>query len=303
MRMESCPRVSAITIFLNEERHLREALQSVIDQSYDDWELILVDDGSTDRSAAIAADIVGMDPHRIRLLHHEGRSNRGMSASRNLGLAHARGEFVGFLDADDCWTPDKLVEQVGRLDHERDAGLIYGRTLIWHEWEDGSGSGSGSIARDYYYDLGVEPDRTYQPPHLFRVLLRNKAQTPTTCNAMMRRSLIQRIGGFEDSFTGMFEDQVFFAKALLAAPAHVSGRTWAKYRQHERSHSALSAGNRTVDQARVRFLRWLKGYLAKGGQADPAVLRAVLPDVEREMSAARISQLRHRLKRLIGLPS
>ncbi|HEX8089705.1 MAG TPA: glycosyltransferase family 2 protein, partial [Blastocatellia bacterium] len=95
--------VSVIIIFLNAEEFIAEAIESVFDQTYSDWELLLVDDGSTDASAEIALRYAAGYRGRVRYLEHEGHQNRGMSASRNLGIASARGEFVAFLDADDVW--------------------------------------------------------------------------------------------------------------------------------------------------------------------------------------------------------
>ena len=270
----SRPRVSVITIFLDEERFLAEAIESVRAQTFADWELILVDDGSRDGSAEIARACADSDPDRIRCLHHPARTNRGMSASRNLGLAEARGELVAFLDGDDVWLPDKLADQVAIMDAEPRAALVYGRTLIWH------GRQATPTAADFHYALGVEPDRLYEPPVLFNVLMRNRAQTPTTCNAMMRRTLVERVGGFVDAFRGMFEDQVFFAKALLAAPAYVDHRTWAKYRQHDASCSGRAPALAHELRARLRFLSWLRGYVAAAGavpaSARLAMARAVL---------------------------
>src|SRR6516165_6057064 len=97
-------------IFLNEERFLEEAVQSVFDQRLADWELILVDDGSTDRSTQMARDLAARDK-RIRYVDHPGHENRGMSATRNLGVACATAPYIAFLDADDVWTSDKLTEQ------------------------------------------------------------------------------------------------------------------------------------------------------------------------------------------------
>src|SRR5262245_58400693 len=111
--MSDAPLVSAIIIFLDEERFLAEAIETSIGQDYPDWELWLVDDGSTDRSTAIAREFAARMPDRIRYCEHEGHANRGMSAGRNLGLDHARGGYIGFLDADDVWEPEKLREQVG----------------------------------------------------------------------------------------------------------------------------------------------------------------------------------------------
>jgi len=104
--------VSVVIIFLNERRFMEEAIQSVFEQTYNDWELILVDDGSNDRSSDIARGYASRYPERIRYLEHPEHENRGMSASRNLGLEHGRGEFVALLDADDVWLPHKLERQV-----------------------------------------------------------------------------------------------------------------------------------------------------------------------------------------------
>lgn len=270
----SRPRVSVITIFLDEERFLREAVESIRAQTFTDWELLLVDDGSCDGSAAIARTCADSDPTRIRCLEHPGRANRGMSASRNLGLAEARGQLVAFLDGDDVWVPEKLADQVAIMDANREAGIVYGRTLIWHGWR------AEPTAADFYYSLGVRPDRLYSPPRLFNLLMRNRAQTPTTCNAMIRRTLVERVGGFVDAFPGMFEDQVFFAKALLAAPAFVDGRTWAKYRQHDQSCSGRALGSSAELRERLRFLSWVRGYVAAAGAAPAsariAIARAVI---------------------------
>jgi glycosyltransferase involved in cell wall biosynthesis len=233
--MTTTPQVSVIVIFLNEERFLGAAIESVLAQTFSDWELILVDDGSTDASPAIAAAAAARDPARIRAVAHPGRENRGMSASRNRGLAEARGRYIAFLDGDDVWLPEKLDQQLAVFAANPGVELVYGRTLMWRSW-DGS-----APDLDFRYPLGVVPDRSYPPPRLFEVLLRNRAQNPNTGNAIMTRALVERVGGFVDSFRGMFEDQVFFAKALLAAPAYVDDRLWLLYRQHEASTTARSA--------------------------------------------------------------
>lgn len=266
--MNGTPRVSVIIIFLNEERFLGEAIKSVRAQSYADWELLLVDDGSTDGSSEIARNAA--DGHQIRYVCHPGRENRGMSASRNAGIAASRGEFIAFIDADDIWLPSKLVDQIAIFDARPKADMIYGRTWIWHEWQ------SGSQTRDYYYDLGVTPGTVYPPLSLLPILIRNQAQTPTPQNAIMRRSLVERVGGFEDAFRGMFEDQVFFAKTHVVSHCHVDDRFWAKYRQHDTSHTAQSAGSLGELRARRIFLRWLSRYLKQQNVRNLPVSRALL---------------------------
>src|ERR1700742_2903638 len=96
------PSVSVIIIFLNPgARFLREAVDSVFAQTHGDWELLLCDDGSTDDASAYARELAKQHPGRVTYLEHPGHENRGMSAARNLGLRHASGEFVAWLDADD----------------------------------------------------------------------------------------------------------------------------------------------------------------------------------------------------------
>ncbi len=85
------PRVSVICIFFQAERFFREAIDSVLAQEGADFELILVDDGSTDSSTQIAREYCALDPGRIRYLEHPGHANRGMSATRNLGLRSGAG--------------------------------------------------------------------------------------------------------------------------------------------------------------------------------------------------------------------
>jgi glycosyltransferase involved in cell wall biosynthesis len=95
--MSDCPLVSAIVIFLNGETYLKEAIESILAQTYGHWELLLVDDGSTDHSMAIAQQYAQQNPGKVRYLEHEGHQNRGMSATRNLGIANSKGEFIAFL--------------------------------------------------------------------------------------------------------------------------------------------------------------------------------------------------------------
>lgn len=262
------PLISVIIIFLDGEQFLKEAIASVFTQTYEHWELLLVDDGSTDDSTAIAQRYAQQHPDKIRYLEHEGHQNRGMSASRNLGIRHAKGEFVGFLDADDIWLPQKLEEQIGILKKYPEAAMVYGRTQIWHSWA-GSLNNQNS---DYFYDLGVKPNTLVYPPELFLELLRNKSQTPTTCNALFRRSVFNTVGYFEEQFRTLYEDQVFFSKLLIHYPTFVSDACWAKYRQHAES---CSAGRKTENYyiQRRSFLTWLGSYLSQRNIKDRDVLR------------------------------
>lgn len=100
--------VSIITPCYNGTRYIAETINSVIAQTYQSWEMIVVDDGSTDSLDVVMAPYLAAEP-RIRLLH---RSNAGSAAARNTGLRQAQGQYIALLDADDVWHPDFLEKQL-----------------------------------------------------------------------------------------------------------------------------------------------------------------------------------------------
>lgn len=115
----SRPGVSVITPVWNAADTLEETVRSVQAQTRDDWEMLLVDDGSEDGSRALAERLAAGDP-RLRLLGWG--DNRGAAAARNAGIAAARGRYVAFLDADDLWRPEKLAVQ---LDYLARTGAVF----------------------------------------------------------------------------------------------------------------------------------------------------------------------------------
>jgi glycosyltransferase involved in cell wall biosynthesis len=273
---DGAPRVTAIIVFLNAEEFIEEAIASVLAQTYTSWELILVDDGSTDGSTAIARGWVEREPGRIRYVDHPGHGNLGISAARNLGLANAMGEYVGFLDADDLWLPEKLAEQVALLESHPDAAMVYGRTEYWHSWT----GQPADATRDRLRPLGVRPNRLFVPPELLLRFLRQQALTPGTCSALMRREAVSAVGGFEPAFRGMYEDQVFFTKLALHFPVYVSGALWDRYRQRPESlcNVALQDGDydpKLPSPSRERFLLWAADYLAREGVRDRRIRNAI----------------------------
>lgn len=265
--------VSVVMIFLDGERYMREAIESVLAQSYEQWELLLVDDGSTDSSEAIAREYVRCYPERMRYLTHPGRANRGMSASRNRGMAAAHGVYLAFLDADDVYRPVKLARQVAILESQPEVAMVFGATQHWYSW---SGREEDK-ARDSYRRLGVPPDTLVQPPALVRLFMNRQAQTPGMCGVLVRREAAEAVGGFEEQFRGMYEDQVFFYKLCLRFPVYVESGSWDRYRQHPASVSrrALQSGEWRLDgrpnQAIGLFLAWLERYLQEQQVTDEAI--------------------------------
>lgn len=270
------PLVSGIIIFLNGEAFIREAIESVVAQTYPRWELLLVDDGSTDRSTDIALEYAKAYPERVKYLDHEGHRNLGMSAARNVGIKAAKGTYIGFLDCDDVWLPHKLAEQVAIMEACPEAGMVYGRTRYWHSWTGKQEDQS----RDSFTELDVPVDTVLSPPALVPVFLRNENALPGTCTALMRRDVVTRTGGFVDSFRDLYEDMVFWIKMAVEAPALVKDTCWAYYRQHDQSSCTVAdrAGywhGWQPNRPREVFLEWVVGYLSEKGVTDPAVWEAL----------------------------
>jgi glycosyltransferase involved in cell wall biosynthesis len=113
------PLISVIIPVYNGESTIRETLESVLRQSFQNFEIIIINDGSTDHTLEIVNSIKDV---RIKIFSY---LNSGLSVSRNRGLGHAKGEYITFLDADDLWTSDKLEVQLRTLKQAPEAALVY----------------------------------------------------------------------------------------------------------------------------------------------------------------------------------
>lgn len=268
--MASNPTVSAVTIFYNEEKFIVQAIESVLQQTFVSWELLLVDDGSTDGSTEMARRYASSHPERIRYLHHHNHENRGMSASRNLGVRSARGKYIAFLDADDAWFSHKLAEQVAILDENPRVGMVCGASEYWRSWTGHPDD------RDEILRVGASADTIVEPPGLLLLLYPlGRGTAPTPSGLIVRRSVLDRVGGFEEEFRDMYEDQAFLAKVYLQVPVFVASSCWDRYRLHEGSCVATSNRAGTYHAIRRSFLLWLERYLAKEGVRDAQIWKAL----------------------------
>jgi glycosyltransferase involved in cell wall biosynthesis len=270
--MSSKPMVTAIVIFLNAgETFFREAIESIFAQTYDNWELLLVDDGSTDISTEIARQYASRYPAKVRYLEHEGHQNRGMSAARNLGIQHASGEYIAFLDADDLWLPQKLVEQVAILAAHPEAAMLYGRTQCWYSWMENNPTiwklDTENRDVDFLTISSNTFDRLVSPPTQLILFLENKEIYPCTCSILIRRRVFEdeNIGGFEEDFRDAHEDMVFHSKVFLNAPVYVASECWDKYRIHPDSYwrkaDREGRGTEVRRVGHLKYLKWLEHYL------------------------------------------
>jgi glycosyltransferase involved in cell wall biosynthesis len=283
MTSSTAPLVSIVIPFLNAGRFLEEAVASVVAQHDQRWELLLVDDGSTDCSTAIARRHAADDPVRVRYLDHAQHRNHGKSTSRNLGIRAAHGAYVTFLDADDVFLPEKLAHQSAILDDHPEVGMVYGRTEYWISWDAAAAGRAGAYGRrprDFMSRLGVQAPAVIAPPALLTLFLRDPGTVPPICSILVRRSVLDEVGGFDETIQHLFEDQVLLAKLFSTVPAVVDDACGERYRQHPDSSCAraIAAGEYhpwRPNPARRAYLEWLAAYVAERGITDRA-LRAAL---------------------------
>jgi glycosyltransferase involved in cell wall biosynthesis len=231
--------VSCVMIFLDAAAYIDESIRSVVGQTYPSWELLLVDDGSTDASTAIAQQWARRDP-RIRYVEHAGHVNLGMSASRNRGIAEARGAWVTFLDSDDVWTPTALAHRLRVLDAHPTAEALLGGTWRWYSW-------TGEPAdRDLDHTMALPPGvprgEVLEPPAGFVAVYGDPDvwYVPAMCSIVIDRTRLLALGGLDDEFAGMYEDQVLYTKVLLELRVVVDERALSLYRQHDASACAAA---------------------------------------------------------------
>jgi glycosyltransferase involved in cell wall biosynthesis len=271
-QMSSDPLVSIITTFFNAAEFIGEAIESILAQTYGNWELLLVDDGSTDRSSDIARDYSARYPGTMRCLEHPRHRNHGLGASRNLGVEHAKGAYIALLDSDDVWLPHKLEQQVQILNAHPEASMVYGATEYWYSWT----GRPADLERDVVAPVGVESDRVIQPPTLLTLCYPlGRVNTPCPSDFLMRREMLERVGGFEECFTVMYEDQAFLAKVFLQEAVFVAGRRWVRYRRHPSSRISVAMRAGQYRSVRLFYLNWLAKYLSDRAVDEEEIWRAL----------------------------
>ena len=267
----SAPAVSVIVPYYNPGDFLREAIESVLAQTFADWELLLVNDGSTDGADRIAADLASCDA-RIHALSHPDGKNHGLPPTRNLGLRNCHAEFVTLLDADDAWLPEKLRQQLELASAHPSAAMIFGRSLYWHSWNPA----------DHEADSVPElapGEHLYSPSELWKLSYPfGKFGAPCPSDLLIRRSVLESVGGFEECFDHRYptyEDIAFLGKILLHFPVYVSSQCWDRYRRHDQSIWSRAIKDGGDERSRKFFCEWTRAYLEKQGITDPEIWQLV----------------------------
>ncbi len=225
------PRVSVIIPAYNQAQYLGEAIQSVLHQRYSDYEIIVVDDGSTDNTREVAARFA----RQIRYIWQE---NKGLAGARNTGIRAARGELIGLLDSDDQWLPAFLAEMTTLADQRPEAAVYYCGAQCMDE--------NGRLLPQ---SVGLAATPLDGPDALYQTLLRANFIIPST--TVLRRSAVTSAGLFDQKLRSC-EDWDLWLRILPARQFASLPALLARYRVHGSSLSADPAGMQQAKSAVVQ---------------------------------------------------
>lgn len=232
------PRVTVAIPTHNRAGLVTEAIESVLAQTYSDYELVVIDNGSTDDTAQ------RLEPYRdrIRIIRQE---NRGRAGARNRALAAAEGEFVAFLDSDDSWLPDKLERQLSVLDANPRVALVHGHVEVI---DDGGRTLAGETAR--HRALWSAAHRT---PVTYAGYA-NECRCFTS-TIVVRRHALEELGGYDEE-VGLEDLDLYLRIALHYDIAFLEGAPLARYRFHgaQTENRELTLGQINVCHKHLRLL-------------------------------------------------
>lgn len=279
--------VSVVIPTYNRRSSLVRAVESVIAQTYENVEVIVADDGSTDDSAA-ALRCFGPRVTCVR------QANRGVSAARNLGMRHARGELIAFLDSDDSWAPWKLEAQTAALARFPDAGVVWTDMTAVDE--------RGAVVHDRYLramygaysrvDIGsilrtagtlgtlIASVPTALSASVVRMgnifgalLLGNLLHTSTV---LFRRELVERTGGFDETFARAGEDYEFYVRLCSSGPVVMIDAPTVRYRIGAPDQLSAPAMMLEIARNNLRTVeRWLPHSAVSTTLSDEVVQRRI----------------------------
>jgi glycosyltransferase involved in cell wall biosynthesis len=219
------PLVSVVIPAYNAKRFIGETLESVLNQTYRNLEVLVVDDGSNDGQEQIIAEFVQRDK-RVRHIYQE---NAGVSAARNKGFKASKGNFIAFLDADDVWLPVNVETKVKRL-QRADVGLVHSDAIVIDE----DSTDTAMVLR------GAEGNI------LDALLLWDGTQIPGPSSVLVARDILEAVGLFDEALSTSADMDLFIRIASHCRVARVDAVTW-KYRMHANNmHKNISLMEKDV---------------------------------------------------------
>lgn len=278
MRMQVVEGLVSVIIPLHDRRRfVGEAIESVLAQTYPDWELLIVDDGSSDGSADIARGYSSWTPDKIRYVEHPGHVNFGVTRTRNVGAAASRGEFLAFLDSDDKWMPHKLADQIQLLQAHPEVGLVCAPSVYWRDWDH---EAPETAHRENSFPEIAPSGQVYESPYLLiHTYPLGDWGAPCPSSLLMRRSAFEAVDGFVEEFNPttfqLCEDTAFLSKIYLSSVrVMVSQSISDYYRRHDSSIWDRTMGNRREELELKFYFQWLRRFLVERECRDKTVWKA-----------------------------
>ena len=178
------PSISVIIASYNYQRFISETLDSILNQSFSDWEAIVVDDGSSDNSVSIIEDYCSKDS-RFRLLQHPGGVNQGLQKTIELGLSHAKGQLIAFCESDDALFPDSFISRKKIFDEYKDCALVFNDVELVGDEQD---------LKSYHSFRDLINNRSVNeiPAYDFASLFVPGTTIFTFSSVMVRKNILQR---------------------------------------------------------------------------------------------------------------
>jgi glycosyltransferase involved in cell wall biosynthesis len=244
--------VSIIIPTYNSEEFISEALDSVKNQTFQDFEIIVVDDGSSDSTR----EIVKGHPTNPKLLEQK---NSGPASARNRGIGLAHGKYVAFLDADDLWCSTKLEKQIARFESDNTLGMVFTENYLF----DSRGTFLDSLDKAHLLMKGVVAQN---------ILHHSGVSTPTV---MVRKSVLDEVGGFEESLRHA-EDDNLWIRITAQYPVALIDEPLVGVRDHSKRTTRNNSLSLSSDIANVTLLQTKYG---------PKVSETIAPALPRKLSA------------------
>ena len=228
----------------NAEKYVADSIRSVLAQEYSDWELVVVDDGSTDNTASVVQEFAKLDG-RIKYIHQE---NGRLGKARNTGIRNASGSLIAFLDSDDLWLESKLAAQTKTM-AENDADVIFSDCYVF----------SGQNSADESRTFASLPGKFSGPDALEALIQQNRIPVLTV---LLKKSLFDRAGLFEEgkAYHGCEDYDLWLKLAEAGCVFYGMPDVLARYRRHETAMTAIQSNlykpmllivKRHIDQSRL----------------------------------------------------
>ncbi len=267
--MREKPLVSVVIPTYNRSYPTIAAIDSVLTQTYSNYEIIVVDDGSTDGSGELVQQFVSQKSGSSEIFYFH-QSNQGPSVARNVGIAKSRGEYIAFLDSDDMWLPEKLEWQVRVLKQlENECGACFTDT----RYVDNSGTDGSTFQlfeRHYEESIGIDSNATQSLAKSFCGFF--------VSSLLARADIIRQIGGFNPDVSYAEDRDFYFRLSLITSFAYIDRLLV----RSDRSSSPPGSTCRPWDKVEVRLKgqeRMYESWLALGSSLPLEVRKTILKDL------------------------